>query len=781
MNSRVEINHSAPILSKPKIVTLVLLRCIFYCIFVLLLDQAIGFGTSKYLLCFGTFAGVSLASKLSFTRLTNLGFIILSLSIYIIIQVIFFFINSIPINSPGWFFTPLIIQEHLNFTMLIAFVTGLLAWFFWRFKHAASIELLFLLVISLEMLSGHRNFHFENPRILNSLAWDLGVQQLSAIVIVGALIITLSLSYVLVSVTPFRLSRNGKLVSVTTNKGKNNWINNLTAIFVSFAFLWIICNEIFKHYSTVIGTRDVNGVGQESKEGVSPLDFHSALGGTNQPGALVRLEGDYLENPFSPMLYLRESALSEIKGNELVIAASSYDHDIAGTDPSQPFKGEEDADLNARKSIQQSIYLMTEHKLAFAIDYPISISQLKNPNQKRFKASYRATSLAPAFPIGNISDAPTGDSRWSQETWNHYLKTHHDSRYAELAEQITNTVPVSELQTESIWYFQSKEQEPQSIIQEIESLTFKSYQPKNTTLKQRVGAKKAFEITKYLNKNAIYTLTPNHEVKPGEDPVAPFMFGDKRGYCVHFAHATVYMLRSLGIPSRIGTGYLTDLSQSRDGHILLRMSDRHAWAEVYIDGYGWVPFDTQPEQVESHADTQVDMKLLEELMGMLGPGEEILPSDVIKNEANITESIKDYVPDSDVVIWVLSIIIAIYLILKLYLRFGWMVSFSPKSKLMRSYRALLSSLVDLGHVRLEGETRREYQARIKEALGIEKLALAEALNNSKYSLHSPLSISSINSLRRNDSKQLRKIPLWKRVINFLNPRSVLHFCTRSAW
>ena len=37
---------------------------------------------------------------------------------------------------------------------------------------------------------------------------------------------------------------------------------------------------------------------------------------------------------------------------------------------------------------------------------------------------------------------------------------------------------------------------------------------------------------------------------------AAFLFGNFTGYCVHSAHASVYLWRSLGLPARIGTGYL---------------------------------------------------------------------------------------------------------------------------------------------------------------------------------------------------------------------------------
>ena len=145
------------------------------------------------------------------------------------------------------------------------------------------------------------------------------------------------------------------------------------------------------------------------------------------------------------------------------------------------------------------------------------------------------------------------------------------------------------------------------------------------------------------------------------------------------------MLRSLGIPARIATGYLTDLSQAKDGHILLRMSDRHAWAEAYITQKGWVPFDTQPEQVESHADTQVDLKLLEELMGLVGPGEELFDEDLLDGETGVIEPNSYPLPAKRYIYITVLGTFLFLLILKLYLRFS---CYLPGNQKKASYSKL---------------------------------------------------------------------------------------------
>ncbi|MFM1846972.1 MAG: hypothetical protein RL417_446, partial [Pseudomonadota bacterium] len=292
---------------------------------------------------------------------------------------------------------------------------------------------------------------------------------------------------------------------------------------------------------------------------------------------------------------------------------------------------------------------------------------------------------------------------------------------------------------------------------------------------------KAARLVEYLSKKAIYTLTPNHKTAPHEDPVAPFLFGDMRGYCVHFAHAVTYMLRSLGIPSRIATGYLTDLSQSKDGHILLRMSDRHAWAEVFIVGFGWVPFDVQPEQVESHGDTQVDMKLLEELMGSLEPGEEILPKDITRDEPRMEEPswIEKFHPG--IALGLAVLILFVVVSLKLFLRFGWLLPASPAATLRRCARATLSTLYDRGYRRQKGETRAEFRARLTAELGISPVEITTALTPFIYAPAAPAHLAAIRELHRRDRTVLARTPWYSKVAGFLNPSSVIAALLGERW
>lgn len=85
-----------------------------------------------------------------------------------------------------------------------------------------------------------------------------------------------------------------------------------------------------------------------------------------------------------------------------------------------------------------------------------------------------------------------------------------------------------------------------------------------------------------------YTLNPP---PLGLDSVDDFLFGARRGFCGHFASAFVTLMRAGGVPARVVTGYLGGEWNPIGGYLLVRESDAHAWAEVWLQDRGWTRVD----------------------------------------------------------------------------------------------------------------------------------------------------------------------------------------------
>lgn len=67
----------------------------------------------------------------------------------------------------------------------------------------------------------------------------------------------------------------------------------------------------------------------------------------------------------------------------------------------------------------------------------------------------------------------------------------------------------------------------------------------------------------------------------------------RTGYCEQFATAMAVMARTIGIPSRVVTGWGPGQVQA-DGTIIVRDRNAHAWVELWMPTQGWVRFDPTP-------------------------------------------------------------------------------------------------------------------------------------------------------------------------------------------
>ena len=117
------------------------------------------------------------------------------------------------------------------------------------------------------------------------------------------------------------------------------------------------------------------------------------------------------------------------------------------------------------------------------------------------------------------------------------------------------------------------------------------------TKNSRTPFDKALRIESYLRTSYAYTL--NLTGKPGQDPLAHFLFEARAGHCEYFASAMAIMLRTLGIASREVNGFLPGEYNDLAGDYIVRASDAHSWVEVYFPGEGWQVFDPTPSNIEN--------------------------------------------------------------------------------------------------------------------------------------------------------------------------------------
>lgn len=92
----------------------------------------------------------------------------------------------------------------------------------------------------------------------------------------------------------------------------------------------------------------------------------------------------------------------------------------------------------------------------------------------------------------------------------------------------------------------------------------------------------------WIRADFVYTL----DAPPlGRHSVDEFLFRSRAGFCEHFSSSFVVLMRGAGVPARVVTGYVGGYRNPVGGYWLVRRSDAHAWAEVWLEGRGWVRVD----------------------------------------------------------------------------------------------------------------------------------------------------------------------------------------------
>ncbi len=164
-------------------------------------------------------------------------------------------------------------------------------------------------------------------------------------------------------------------------------------------------------------------------------------------------------------------------------------------------------------------------------------------------------------------------------------------------------------------------------------------------------------IREKLSEDCEYTLDAGK--KPfGADFAQWFLTDGRQGSCTHFASAAVLLCRTRGIPARYCEGFTVKESDIKSGKvtekgIAVTVPDNraHAWAEIYIDGYGWLYFETTPgygnvvytgeDNAQTSAVTEVETQppVTAELMTTTVTAESVSVTDENGTESAQTEDI----------------------------------------------------------------------------------------------------------------------------------------------
>lgn len=101
---------------------------------------------------------------------------------------------------------------------------------------------------------------------------------------------------------------------------------------------------------------------------------------------------------------------------------------------------------------------------------------------------------------------------------------------------------------------------------------------------------KAALLERWINENTTYSQ--DVPMPPEDQDFVAHFLETREGYCTYMASAMAVMARTLGIPSRYVVGFSVRAADMNvEGGFTVRNAQAHAWAEIYLKGIGWIPFD----------------------------------------------------------------------------------------------------------------------------------------------------------------------------------------------
>jgi protein-glutamine gamma-glutamyltransferase len=175
-------------------------------------------------------------------------------------------------------------------------------------------------------------------------------------------------------------------------------------------------------------------------------------------------------------------------------------------------------------------------------------------------------------------------------------------------DQIIGTEPLNEpVSFETVSYTHTRATQPlDAAVQRQDTALPRSGNPRSRALAESLRARAGSDgalvqaVLEYLRTGGfVYSLEPE---RLGPDAIDDFLFRTRVGFCGHYASAFVVLMRAAGVPARVVTGYLGGEWIPYGGYLLVRQSEAHAWAEVWLEGRGWTRVDptavVAPERLE---------------------------------------------------------------------------------------------------------------------------------------------------------------------------------------
>lgn len=565
--------------------------------------------------------------------------------------------------------TALWLSEALLWLMLITPIVFALRFLAARRPVLGVLEVLAVGGALIVSLAAHREGMVHRPLPIGDWAWSRGLDPVLALLVLGALVTALLAAL---------------LISEDRRKRLPLHFGVLAALALALLLIVRVTGLPKPDPAGELGltgepeeSEDSEGQASDAEGGGSSSDRSDELddlefrdeyqsAGQQAPVAVVLLHDDY--SPPSGVYYFRQTAFSQYNGRRLVQAMrDDVDRDVVPRFPAKPVRVPGAPPVSEKRmDLKTSMGLLVDHVRPFALDSPAALRPMQNPDPMRFQRAFEVLSRVQTLPYPEMIGLRPGDGGWSDEQWEHYVEAPADPRYRELAERL---------------------------------MDYLKDEYRGDPLAQ------ALAIKAFLDQEGIYSRRSTHA--GAADPTASFLFGDLTGYCVHFAHAATYLMRTRGIPARVAAGYaIAEAARGSGSTLMVRGADAHAWPEIYLEGVGWVVIDPAPEQTLDEPAGPPDQRL----QSMLG---EMMRQR--RDEETDFEEARRLFNWQRLRTWLLYALLAVLAAAYAVKFYRTLVPYfsRPLERYRLAYRAALDRLAEVGVKRRFGESREHFAARAR--------------------------------------------------------------------
>ena len=470
--------------------------------------------------------------------------------------------------------------------------------------------------------------------------------------------------------------------------------------------------------------------GASSSEGKEDSEEPSAP----EPVAVLLLGDDF--DPPQDTWYLRQGALSVYDGRRLLPAGprEDLDRDVLRQFPTGREEVDETPPLDGRVAVTGSVTLIAEHPGPFGPEAPLAFGPRKNPDPSRFVRSWTFESLAFETPYEAWVDRAVGHPDWTDAQREAWTAHPDDSRYRELTQEIVAELPEDAADAPVV---------------------------------------RALAVKRWLDTHMVYDSSRKDE--GSDDPAGSFLFGDLHGYCTHAAHAAVFLMRELDVPSRIGIGYAVPAEQRRGSTLVVLGSQAHAWPEIYLEGSGWVVLDIAPMETLDPISEPLDDELIRQLgeMARAQPEDDAAEGPDLGAIRDMLRAMARALGSSLVAILLIALGVALAGLYgtKLWRRARpWWAPASARGRV--TYRVGLDLLAEAGMERRFGETRERFARRAAVlAPSFDRLTalhLSDALGASPGQTSRDAWRDALSAVR---GDLAAAVPAWRRIAGVADPLS----------